>query len=145
MRPDVHHCCLRDRQVKRMLRPAHPPPAPFAVCNLLSHPLSTTQSAVQALGRDYRQLTGLRASVGRALDAGARPTALVCWLPEIRPPSDSHWTCTGAPVCAVVGREGGGGVGVGMTLAMVGFAVQSWWHLIQHRWSWSSRPSFAEA
>ena len=84
-----------------MLCPAHPPP--LAPCNLLSHPLSTTQSAVRALGRDYRQLTGLRASVGRALDAGARPTALVCWLPEILPPSDSHWSCTGAPVCAVVG------------------------------------------
>ena len=76
MRPDVHHCCLRDRQVKRMLCPVHPPPPPLAVCHLLSHPLSTTQSAVRALGRDYRQLTGLRASVGRALDAGARPTAL---------------------------------------------------------------------
>ena len=28
MRPDVHHCCLRDRQVKRMLCSVHPPPPP---------------------------------------------------------------------------------------------------------------------
>ena len=26
MRPDVHHCCLRDRQVKRMLCPVYPAP-----------------------------------------------------------------------------------------------------------------------
>ena len=39
MRPDVHHCCLSDRQVKRMLCSVHPPP--LAVCHLLSHPLST--------------------------------------------------------------------------------------------------------
>ena len=98
MRPDVHHCCLRDRQVKRMLCSVHPPP-PLAVCHLLSHPLSTTQPAVRALGRDYRQLTGLRASVGWAQDAGARPTALLCWLPGLLPPRDSHWAC----------RKGGGG------------------------------------
>ena len=94
MRPDVHHCCLRDRQVKRMLCSVHPPP-PLAVCHLLSHPLSTTQPAVRALGRNHRQLTGLRASVGWAQAVGSRPTAHLCRLLGLLPPRDSRWACAG--------------------------------------------------
>ena len=33
MRPDVHHCCLRDKQVKRMLCSVHPPPSQSATCS----------------------------------------------------------------------------------------------------------------
>ena len=33
MRPDVHHCCLRNRQVKRVLCPAHTPPSRSATCS----------------------------------------------------------------------------------------------------------------
>ena len=100
MRPDVHHCCLHDRQVKHMMCSVHPHP-PFAVCYLLSHPLSMTPPAVRALGRNYRQLTGQRASVGWAQAVGSRPTAHVCWLLGLLPPRDSHWACAGrSGVCS---------------------------------------------
>ena len=76
-------------------------PPPFAVCYLLSHPLSTTQLAVRALGRNYRQLTGLRVSVGWAQAVGSRLTAHVCWLLGLLPPRDSQRACAGrSGVCS---------------------------------------------
>ena len=91
MRPDVHHCCLRDRQVKRMLCSVHPPPpSRSATC-------SATRCPRLAWGRGARSPPPphplwIRISLGTTPLRENQPD---CWSAAGNPvPARRSLTCT---------------------------------------------------